>query len=310
MDLLTDIVSGLEPRSSLYFRAAFSARFAVAVPEDRRRIRFHVAGSGRSWVGLDSGESAFYHEGDLVLVPHGRAHVLASGPGEAPAPLHAVLAENPIGPDGVLRHGGGGALAELVCGHFAFDESSMHPLVESLPPLLHLRADAGAGFAWLPPLLEAVERERHSDAAGNEAVVRRLSEILFIQVLRAAQTHGALGPGVLASIDDAQLGRALRAIHAEPARDWSLAELATRAGLSRSVFAERFRKRIGATPMRYLADWRMRSARRLLRDPALSVGEVGRRVGYASEAAFNHAFRESVGEPPGRHRRALRSASA
>ena len=308
MDLLADIVSGLELHSSLYFRASFRADFAVAVPADRRRIRIHVSGPGRSWVGLPGGSGVWAEEGDLVLVPHGAAHVLASDPELRPTPLAAVLAEGGPGDDGVLRHGGGGEEALLVCGHFAFDESLLHPLVEGLPPIVHLRGRDGPGFAWVPPLLDSIERERSGEAPGSDAVTRRLSEVLFIQVLRAAAECGALTAGVQASLDDPQLRRALEAMHAEPAREWSLGTLASRAGLSRTVFADRFRERLGVTPMRYLTDWRMRQARHLLVDSALSVGEVGRRVGYASEAAFNRAFRESVGEPPGRHRRALLQA--
>jgi len=110
-------------------------------------------------------------------------------------------------------------------------------------------------------------------------------------------------PGHPAPSGDAQLDRALRSMHADPGRRWTLDRLAREAGVSRSVFAERFRERIGTTPMRFLGDLRMRLARRLLADRGLGAGEVGRRVGYASEAAFNRAFRAALGEPPGRYRR-------
>jgi len=307
MDVLADIVGALDLRSSLYFRARFSAPFAVAVPEDRRRIRFHVAGPGRSWIGLPSGEQASYADGDLVLVPHGRAHTLASGPGETPRDLDAVLAAEPPR-EGLLCHGGGGEPALLVCGHFAFDESALHPLVEALPPLLHVPA-GDAGFAWMPPLLETVEKERARAAPASDAVARRLSEILLIQVLRAALAQGE-SRGLLGALADPQLGRALEAIHEDLAAPWSLGRLAGVAGLSRSLFADRFRACVGTTPMRYVADWRMSRARAHLADGSLSVGEVGRRVGYASEAAFSRVFRERVGEAPGRYRRGLELRSA
>jgi len=308
MDVLADIVEGLELRSSLYFRAELGTPFALAVPEDRRRIRFHLAGAGRSWVGLPGGEGLFYETGDLILVPHGGAHRLASAPVEAAPPLDDALRASPVA-DGVFRHGGPGATIQLVCGHFEFDERVVHPLVDSLPPLLHLEARSGPGFAWVAPLLQAIEREARMDAPAGASVARRLSEIFFIQVLRAVLAREGPAPGLLGLIRDPQLGRALQAIHAEPGADWSLDALASLAGASRSVFTERFRERLGIAPMRYLTDWRMKRARRLLADPGVSVGEVGRRVGYTSEAAFNRAFREVVGEPPGRHRRSVLQAA-
>lgn len=302
MDLLADIVAGLELRSSLYFRAVFTAPFAVAVPEDRQRIRFHVAGPGRSWVGVASGESTWYQHGDLVLIPHGAAHILASRPVDRATPLEQVATGG--APGRPVQWGGDGEAAELVCGHFEFDETLVHPVVSSLPALIHLDADGG-GFDWIPPLLAAVERESRGGAAGDQAVARRLSEILFIQVLRAATSGPGADATPLGHLEDPQLGAALRAFHADPGGDWSLASLASVAGASRSVFVDRFRRRMGTTPMRYVTRWRMQKARRLLADPVLSVGDVGRSVGYASEAAFSRAFRDAVGEAPGRHRRSL-----
>ena len=186
----------------------------------------------------------------------------------------------------------------------------MHPLVDSLPPLIHLPARAGNGFGWVPPLLEAAEREARLDQPAGQAVARRLAEILFIQLLRSVSSQPGPASGLLGLIDDPQLGRALRSMHADPAGSWSLDALASEAGVSRSVFADRFRERIGMTPMRYLTEWRMQRARELLANPSLSVSDVGRRVGYASESAFNRAFRDAIGEPPGRHRRSLARVGA
>jgi len=309
MDLLADIASGLELRSSLYLRAELSAPFAVAVPEDRLRIRLYVAGPGRSWVGMPSGEGAFIESGDVILTPYGSAHILASEPTQQGVPLADVLRSSSF-KGGILRHGGGGRQVALVCGQLEFDETMVHPLVELLPPLIHLGVRAGSSFAWIPPLLEALESESRMAEASHRAVTQRISEILFLHLLRVIAAREGVAPGLLALTRDLQLGRALRSIHADPGGDWSLDRLASVAGASRSAFSERFRERTGVTPMRYLADWRMRSARRLLADPALSVSEVGRRVGYASEAAFNRVFRAAVGQPPGRYRRTLLARSA
>lgn len=302
MDLLADIVAALDLRTSLYFRAQFSAPYAVRVPEDRQRVRFHVAAAGRTWVGLPTGEGAWLSAGDVVLVPHGGEHVLAHSPDESPSDLDEVEAAAPLGADGVLRFGGEGSESDLVCGHFEFDEAIVHPVIASLPPLVHLPAGGGPGYAWLLPLLEFIERERWEEAPGRDAVSVRISEILFIQLLRAHQAQ-ASDDVVLSALGDEHLGRVLEAVHADPGAQWSLETLSTVAGLSRSVLAERFRDKLGTSPMRYVGEWRVQRARRLLRDDSLSVGEIGRRVGYASEAAFNRVFSQSVGEAPGRYRR-------
>jgi len=304
MELLGDLVEGLALRPSLAFRCELGAPFAVAVPEERRHILLYAFASGGSWVALEAGDGAFTQSGDLVLVMRGSAHVLASEPGVRAVAFDELL-RSPPHADGAVRHGGTGRGVAIACGRFAFDDSRAEFLLGSLPPLLHLEARSGPGHAWALPLLGALERECRKGEPGHRAIARRLSEILFIRVLRQILARESAFPDLLALIGDPLLGRALRSLHAEPGRDWSLARLASLAGTSRSVFTQRFRERLGTTPMRYLTDRRMQLARELLADCALSVGEVGRRVGYASEAAFNRAFRDVVGEPPGRYRRAL-----
>lgn len=309
MDVLADIVAGLALRSSLYFRAEFSAPFAVRVPADRQRVRFHVAGPGTSWIGVPSGESAVVAEGDLVLVPHGSEHVIADAQRDETCTLDDVLADTRPDENGVLRHGGGGASALLVCGHFEFDEAIVHPVIESLPRLIHIPARGGLGFGWMPALLECIERERWEHGPGGDAVSVRLSEILFIQVLRARLAAAPLD-GALAALGDPHLDGVLEKVHSDPGADWSVEKLAAEAGLSRTLLTERFRARLGVSPMRYVSDWRMQRARRLLADESLSVGEVGRRVGYGSEAAFSRVFRQSAGEAPGRYRRTRREVAS
>lgn len=306
MDVLADIVAALDLRASLYFRARFGAPFSVSVPEDRARVRFHVAEEGTTLVHVPSGDSVWLEPGDLVLVPHGGEHVLASAANVRPTPLARVEQTAREAVDGTLCHGGEGPESQLLCGHFEFDEHIVHPVVRGLPALVHLRGESGAGFTWMAPLVELIERERWEAEPGVDAITLRLSEILFIQLLRAARAQDpAAGGAALAALADDHLRRVLESVHADPGEGWTLEKLAARAGLSRSVLAERFRERLGVSPMRYVADWRVQRARHLLTDRNLSVGEVARRVGYASEAAFSRVFRESVGEAPGRYRRAL-----
>ncbi len=299
MDVLADVLAVLDVQASLYFRATFSAPFSVAVPADSRRIRFHLGCRGESWIGLPSGDSAVYGPGDLILVPHGSAHVLADGPKTPALPLDDVLKQARSERVGCIAYGGHGRSVELVCGHFGFNEEIVHPLVESLPPLIHIRARTQHDYTWLDVVLRQMEEESRAGLPGHQEALRRLSEILFIQVLRAFIEEGPESTRFLTALVDPQLRRALDAIHADPASDWTLERLAEVAGLSRTLFAERFRTKLGVTPMRYVSDWRLQKARALLGEPSLTVGEIARAVGYESEAAFNRAFSQHFNRTPG-----------
>jgi AraC family transcriptional activator of mtrCDE len=171
---------------------------------------------------------------------------------------------------------------------------------------MHLRGDETRSYRWIEHLVQGIEGEARSRRIGYVEVIRRLSEILLVEVLRAYADRGALGS--LAILADPQLGRALAAIHAQPEADWSLDGLARLTGQSRTIFVERFRERMGIAPMQYVAAWRMQKARQLLARTDHPISEVAHRVGYSSESAFNRAFREHFGAPPGRFRRARRQA--
>jgi AraC-like DNA-binding protein len=301
VDVLGEVLTTLELSSQLYFRAELSRPFAIAVPEECGVIRFHIAAEGRFTIGMPGREAVTIGRGDLVLVPHGAAHVV-SDDAETPAkPLEAVLDASGFDGVGPLRYGGGGERTVMVCGHFAFGGGVLHPLVAGLPPLLHLRAAGGSSYAWMEHVVRRIEHEARAGQIGSGAVARRLSEILLVEVLRA---HAEGDLAALSALADPQLGRALQAIHARPHQNWSLEALARIAGHSRTLFAERFRERVGVPPMKYLASWRMQKARGLLVRAEHSVAEVARRVGYSSESAFSRAFREEFGAPPGRYRRA------
>ena len=313
-DLIGQVLRSLDLQTRLYFRAGLGRPFAIDVPAEAPGvIRFHAVNEGSCRIALDPADavgprSLALERGDLVLVPRGAAHRLADGaPAGLPArPLETLLEESGYRGEGPLVVGGAGPRSVLVCGHFAFRDPAgrggsdrVHPLLDSLPALIPLRADRE--FAWLDPILRHLESEARVQRSGHREIVRRLSEILLIQVLRAHAESGA--GGVLAGLADPQLGRVLRAIHERPEADWTLAALARLAGQSRTLFAERFRAGLGTTPMRYLAQWRLARARQLIEHDGLGVAEAARRVGYASESAFHRGFRARFGVAPGSLRR-------
>lgn len=303
MDLLADILETLALNSSLYFRANLSAPFSILVPANPNVIRFHAASEGACWIGLASGESVWLKADDLVLVPHGAAHVVADSPQTDPVPLPTVLESSGQAAAAPLVFGGGGRGAVLVCGHFGFMHEIVHPVIASLPPLIHIDGGGGRRYGWLEQMLAYINEEAKENTFGWREVVQRLAEVLFICVLREYMGRSPHSTGALTALADPRLGKAIRAIHSDPAADWSVNELAERAAMSKTILVERFKQQLGVTPARYVVLWRMHKAKAMLARTSLSAAEIGSRVGYQSEAAFNRVFKNFFGAPPGRFRR-------
>ena len=207
-----------------------------------------------------------------------------------------------------IEVGGGGALTTFISGFFEMDTLEARPLVNVMPPLLHLKLEQNRSLAF-QSVLELLAAETEAPGLGSEAVVNRLFELLFVHAIRAysAQPDGP-AHGWLAAVSDRQLARAIEAMHAEPARDWTVDALARVSGMSRSAFAARFRAVVGQAPFDYLTRWRVYRASRLIQQHGASLAEAARSVGYDSAAAFNRAFKKEVGVTPGAFRRSAVSA--
>ena len=216
-----------------------------------------------------------------------------------------------------LSFGGGGSTSRFVCGYLNCDQR-FSPLVEALPTMLLVRSrddysaieavDAtgsrptvvpqGSG-TWLGTTLKFTINEARAARPGNAAMLGRLTELMFVEILREyMQRLAASQGGWLAGLNDPHVGKALRLLHANPVRDWTVDELAREVAVSRSVLAQRFTELVGEAPMRYLAGWRMQLAKQMMRDGARNIQDVATRVGYDSEAAFNRAFKRATGSPP------------
>jgi len=309
VDVLSDILSATKLVGSLYFTTDFTPPWGVRVGAYKRVARFHVVLRGECWVDTPDGVGPTrLDRGDIILVLRGAAHTLADGPETECKDLERVIEDTgfrgewPLTLDGAGSDGAGAPPTRLLCGHFEFDGSIDHPLLTQLPPRIVVRAEDGAE---LDTLIRFIAREIHDHRAGREAVLQRLSEVLFIQAVRSWSASGETEGGMLAALADVQVGRGLSLIHADPGRPWSLPGLAREAGLSRTGFAERFRDLVGMTPMQYLAFWRMQKAREMFRQGSPTVEAVAAAVGYESLPAFSRAFKRWVGQPPGAYRRRL-----
>ena len=256
--------------------------------------------------------------GDIVLFPHGDAHVLSSAPGMRANPSLAWYQDASIDefPLHIAYEGTGGpqpappggpGLTTIVCGFLSCDVRPFNPLIAALPNLLLLKAAEGGG--WIAQFLQQAAAESHARRPGSEAMLARMSELLFVDAVRRyVDGLQAEGTGWLAGLRDRFVGRALALLHEAPAQGWTLDELGKCVGLSRSALHERFVQFVGQPPMQYLAQWRMQLASGLLRSSNASVASIALEVGYDSEAAFSRAFKRLVGMPPAAWRRALTSA--
>jgi transcriptional regulator GlxA family with amidase domain len=202
-------------------------------------------------------------------------------------------------PTGEIRHGrrGGRPDVRLLGGYFAFESPDAALLVSLLPALLHVR-----GVERLSLLLKLVGEESSERRSGRDLVLARLVELLLIEALRSKPGEDT-PPGLLRGLADARLAAAMRHIHGDPARSWTVAQLAKKVALSRSAFFERFTRAVGLPPMEYLLAWRMALAKDLLRREGIGLAEVAERVGYGSASTFSTAFSRHVGQPPGRYAR-------
>lgn len=308
MDVLSDILGALNLRGSLYFTTEFSPPWGVRVPSFGSVARFHFVTRGSCWITVEGeSEPARLEGGDIVLIPHGTGHALCDHPDSPILGVDEVVARTGWNGRGTLVFGGegGGSPTRLLCGHFEFNEGAVHPFVQRLPRRIIIRQEQ-IERTGLDELFRVIAREAQESRPGSDAVVKRLSEILLIQVVRVWAAVSGSDTGVMAALSDPNVGRSLEALHADPGQGWTLDALAREAGLSRSVFAARFQRLMALTPMQYVACWRVQQACRLLQGDGSTVETIAARVGYESTAAFSRVFKKWTGQSPGRYRRKSR----
>jgi AraC-like DNA-binding protein len=270
-------------------------------------IEYHVVASGSCFGGIPGEEPVRLDAGDIIVFPQGDAHVLSSAPGMRgdpnDVPKDARSRNLPI----AMKMGGGGReRAHVICGFIGCDARPFNPLLSALPRVLHVQrlGSEGAHVRFV----ELALAESAAQRPGGGTVLARLSELLFIEVVR--RYLATLPPdqvGWLAGMRDDAVGRVLAKLHQEPSHDWSLDTLAREAGLSRSVLAERFAHFVGIPPMQYLTQWRMQLAATLLATTTLSLAEIAEQVGYGSETALSRAYKRWVGVAPAEWRRGKRA---
>jgi AraC-like DNA-binding protein len=284
---------------SYYGHTELTEPWGLELPPMEGYLWFHVltSGSGTLEVGDDLVE---LRPGDLSLVPHGAGHRLRS---EAAAPTPSVF-ELDIERVGdryeILRHGGGGQAAIMVCCAVRFAHPAARNLAAALPAFIHIPAAGSADTESIEATVRLMAAEARALRPGGETVVTRLADVLVVQTLRSwIERDPAAQTGWLGALRDPLIGRAIALIHADPARNWTVASLAAEVAMSRSAFAARFTRLVGEPAMSYVARWRMNVALDALGEDDVTIAQLADRLGYRSEAAFSRAFKRLVGMSPG-----------
>jgi AraC-like DNA-binding protein len=319
MDALSDVLKSVRLEGAFYLNAEFTAPWCIrgecSVASVRQRLAgaeqvafFHFLTEGGCKVRLTHGAEVIdVAAGDLILIPQDDRHLLGSDLQLAPMEADSLVAtDGAADADFVqLRHGGGGAVTRFVCGYIACSRSVCRPLFEALPRVLRIPIGDGPAAALLRELLRMGVRESTAARPGAESMLAKLSELMFVEAMRRyAENLPPGGKGWLASVRDAQIGRALALLHGDPGRAWTVDELAREVALSRSVLAERFAALVGEPPIQYLMRWRLALAAQTLRSGGDAIVRIAERSGYESEAAFSRAFKREFGRPPAAWRRA------
>jgi AraC-like DNA-binding protein len=317
-DVLSDVLQAVRLTGALFFvvdarppwvaEAPESSTLGpVILPRAQHVVSYHVVTEGPCWCHLAGRPATLIETGDAIVIPHGDAYALSSAPdaslGMAPEEVLSWFREMASGrlPFVVEEGGVGSKRLQVICGFLGCDALPFNPILSALPRLLHLRRPEAVQEDRLRPLVELAVGEARTKRPGSRSVLLRIAELLFVEVVRrhvSSETDRDTARGWLAGLRDPFVGRALAYMHHQPARAWTLDDLARKAAISRSVLTERFTQFVGEPPMHYLAKWRMQLAARLLMDPSAKVSAVAREVGYDSEAAFSRAFKKLTGAAP------------
>jgi AraC-like DNA-binding protein len=309
-DPLSSVLDMLDMRAAASARLEVAGQWGLSFPAPGP-LKIIAVLAGRCWLTPAGAAAIALDRGDCVLLAGDRPFTAMSGPDQHALPQPVVL-PGPWPPIVYYQTTAGGTEPErsvLVSGQITLDRHAAGPLLDDLPPAV--RISASASVHRLGPVLEMLSAEAvHPDAPGASAVRRQLTQVLAVHALRALLTGTpGLSSSWLGALADQQIGAALTAIHNEPARRWTVAELAHLAAMSRSTFAARFRDLVGTPPLEYLIHWRMHRAAHALRTTADSVARIGASTGYPVETTFNNTFRRVIGQTPGRYRREFRLGS-
>jgi AraC-like DNA-binding protein len=322
-DPLSDVLRCVQLTGALYFVWDIASPHATRIPDGRlfapiilpgaqQIVSYHIVTRGSCWAGVLDAPPVELHAGDILLIPHGDAYVIASSAPRCGDASHAndahaddaaleffrQMAAGEL-PFTVTEGEGGQAATQLICGFLGCDTKPFNPVVAALPALVHMRPPADRATDRVHALIDYTLAEARRPTPGGHTVLVRVSELMFIELMRRYVAEAPeLEAGWLTALRDPVVGRALTLLHRTPAAAWTLEGVAAQVGVSRTRLAESFTRFVGEPPIQYLARWRLQLATQMLATGSAKVATVARDVGYESEAAFSRAFKRFTGIPP------------
>jgi AraC-like DNA-binding protein len=301
MDALSTILEATRLRSVVYSKFPLAAPWGLDVIQDENSQFWRLV-SGSCTVGSPDGRIIELEEGDLVFVPHGSAHWIADKSTSLRMPSPEFVKARRAG---IPVFNGDGDITTLIAGHFEFDYQPLHPFLKDLPLIIHIRQYVTENQLLLKQVTQLMLEELNNERPGSSVMLKSLSEIMFVNIIRAYLDLEQPGPncGFLSALNDPRISKALKLMQDSPQNDWTLASLAAEIGMSRSVFFNQFKKLVHETPLSYLTNWRIRQAQKLLLTDNSNISQIAAHVGYQSEAAFNRIFKAKTGQTPAVYRR-------
>lgn len=301
MDALTDILSTIRLKTNTYFCSSFNIQWGMDVPAGEAGL-FHSLVEGQCLLTLpNQPEAILMNEGDIVAFPTGGAHRMSDTPDSNCWHAKEIVdsintGNNPFYEENRTVE------ATLLCGAFEYDSTLKHPFIRDLPCFIHIKANETPDLDWLRKLVFVLSKETRIESPGSNVMADRLTEVLFIQLLRTYMDQTPEKSGYLNALNDAKVGKALNLIHSETSAELSVDSIAQQVALSRSAFSERFNRLVGETPKSYLQTWRLEKAKLSLSENTQTTYAIASNAGYSSEAAFSKAFKLKFGETPGKYR--------
>ncbi len=299
MDALSTVLEATRLKSVVYSKFPLAAPWGLDVVKDENSQFWRLV-SGNCTVGSPDGRVIELAEGDLVFVPHGSAHWIADKSTSLRMPSPEFVKARRAG---IPVFNSGGDVTTLIAGHFEFDYKSLHPFLKDLPPIIHIRQYVTENQLLLKQVTQLMLEELNNERPGSSVMLKCLSEMMFVNIIRAYLEQASPDDGFLSALNDTRISKALKLMQDSPQNDWTLESLASEIGMSRSVFFNQFKKLVHETPLSYLTNWRIRQAQKLLMTDNSNISEIAANVGYQSEAAFNRIFKSKTGQTPAVYRR-------
>ena len=303
MDLLSDILESIRVKklkAVIYPKITVSKNsWGIEVPHDDRSQFWRLL-KGTCYLKVNGEAAIKMKEGEIFFIPHGASHQISGNPQNKciPAAQYGKALRN-----GTPLFTGSDEETVLMGGHFEIDPSFKHPFINSLPKLMHITMMQSELYFWLNNVAAFINDEISSEQAGSKVILARLADIIFILIVRAYLNQGNIEQGFLMALKDERINSSLKSMHESPEKDWTLEQLATKAGMSRSLYSKEFKRSVGETPLGYLTNWRIIKSKEFLSATKENISEVAAKVGYQSEAAFNRLFKTKVGVTPAMYRR-------